>query len=210
MSRLLLHTTSNTAKMLAARSTQHLMRAASGCVYSGCRFFPPLLARSAALMSVSLPLALFPRRVAGRRALRRRSASWSRARSSTAAATRPSRCVRHRASVSLARAAPPPKPHPRAPQADVYTDMGLFRAAVPSGASTGIHEAAELRDGDAKRYGGKGGACAPSRVRAPRRLLLALAPSPSSPRAATASAASCSLARRGVGQRRAVDQAQGL
>jgi enolase len=30
------------------------------------------------------------------------------------------------------------------------------RAAVPSGASTGVHEALELRDGDAKRYGGKG------------------------------------------------------
>ena len=30
------------------------------------------------------------------------------------------------------------------------------RAAVPSGASTGEHEALELRDGDAKRYGGKG------------------------------------------------------
>src|SRR6266446_3040559 len=30
------------------------------------------------------------------------------------------------------------------------------RAAVPSGASTGEHEAIELRDGDAKRYGGKG------------------------------------------------------
>ncbi len=30
------------------------------------------------------------------------------------------------------------------------------RAAVPSGASTGIHEAVELRDGDPKRYGGKG------------------------------------------------------
>ena len=30
------------------------------------------------------------------------------------------------------------------------------RAAVPSGASTGVHEAVELRDGDAKRYGGKG------------------------------------------------------
>src|SRR5207248_3577991 len=29
-------------------------------------------------------------------------------------------------------------------------------AAVPSGASTGIHEAVELRDGDKKRYGGKG------------------------------------------------------
>src|SRR2546429_9491011 len=31
------------------------------------------------------------------------------------------------------------------------------RAAVPSGASTGEHEAVELRDGDPKRYGGKGG-----------------------------------------------------
>src|SRR5712692_5287720 len=29
-------------------------------------------------------------------------------------------------------------------------------AAVPSGASTGVHEALELRDGDAKRFGGKG------------------------------------------------------
>ena len=33
-------------------------------------------------------------------------------------------------------------------------EMG--RAAVPSGASTGEHEAVELRDGDKKRYGGKG------------------------------------------------------
>ena len=30
------------------------------------------------------------------------------------------------------------------------------RAAVPSGASTGVHEALELRDGDPKRFGGKG------------------------------------------------------
>src|SRR5436305_7526588 len=29
-------------------------------------------------------------------------------------------------------------------------------AAVPSGASTGVHEAVELRDGDQRRYGGKG------------------------------------------------------
>ena len=36
-------------------------------------------------------------------------------------------------------------------------DDGTFsRAAVPSGASTGIFEAVELRDGDASRYGGKG------------------------------------------------------
>ena len=32
----------------------------------------------------------------------------------------------------------------------------MGRAAVPSGASTGMHEALELRDGDKKRYGGKG------------------------------------------------------
>ena len=32
----------------------------------------------------------------------------------------------------------------------------MGRAAVPSGASTGVHEALELRDGDPKRYGGKG------------------------------------------------------
>src|ERR1700688_3416124 len=35
-------------------------------------------------------------------------------------------------------------------------DGALGRAAVPSGASTGVHEALELRDGDSKRYGGKG------------------------------------------------------
>ena len=32
----------------------------------------------------------------------------------------------------------------------------MGRAAVPSGASTGVHEALELRDGDKSRYGGKG------------------------------------------------------
>ncbi len=42
-------------------------------------------------------------------------------------------------------------------EVDVITDeMALGRAAVPSGASTGVHEAAELRDGDKKLYGGKG------------------------------------------------------
>jgi len=42
-------------------------------------------------------------------------------------------------------------------EADVITDEGAMgRAAVPSGASTGIHEAVELRDGDKKKYGGKG------------------------------------------------------
>ncbi|HUJ73200.1 MAG TPA: phosphopyruvate hydratase, partial [bacterium] len=35
-------------------------------------------------------------------------------------------------------------------------DGTMGRAAVPSGASTGAHEAVELRDGDARRYGGKG------------------------------------------------------
>ena len=42
-------------------------------------------------------------------------------------------------------------------EADVVLQSGAFgRAAVPSGASTGVHEAVELRDGDKKRYMGKG------------------------------------------------------
>ena len=42
-------------------------------------------------------------------------------------------------------------------EAEVTLENGVVgRAAVPSGASTGIHEALELRDGDKKRYGGKG------------------------------------------------------
>merc|ERR1719329_780664 len=41
-------------------------------------------------------------------------------------------------------------------EVDLLTDMHLFRAAVPSGASTGIYEALELRDDDKKRLLGKG------------------------------------------------------
>ncbi len=42
-------------------------------------------------------------------------------------------------------------------EVDVTLEDGAFgRAAVPSGASTGAHEAVELRDGDQARYGGKG------------------------------------------------------
>ncbi len=42
-------------------------------------------------------------------------------------------------------------------EVDVFLESGAWgRAAVPSGASTGRHEAVELRDGDKKRYGGKG------------------------------------------------------
>ncbi|MDE7355995.1 MAG: phosphopyruvate hydratase [Rikenellaceae bacterium] len=42
-------------------------------------------------------------------------------------------------------------------EVEVRTEFGAFgRAAVPSGASTGEHEALELRDGDKDRYGGKG------------------------------------------------------
>ncbi len=42
-------------------------------------------------------------------------------------------------------------------EVDVITDNGVLgRAAVPSGASTGVHEAVELRDGDKKKYLGKG------------------------------------------------------
>src|SRR5262244_4320240 len=42
-------------------------------------------------------------------------------------------------------------------EAEVALSSGANgRAAVPSGASTGVHEALELRDGDKRRYGGKG------------------------------------------------------
>ncbi|MGB0844635.1 MAG: phosphopyruvate hydratase [Alphaproteobacteria bacterium] len=42
-------------------------------------------------------------------------------------------------------------------EVEVTLESGSFgRAAVPSGASTGVHEAVELRDGDKSRYGGKG------------------------------------------------------
>jgi len=42
-------------------------------------------------------------------------------------------------------------------EVDIHTEAGFMgRAAVPSGASTGIHEAVELRDGDKKIYQGKG------------------------------------------------------
>src|ERR1700731_2532012 len=42
-------------------------------------------------------------------------------------------------------------------EVDVLLESGAFgRAAVPSGASTGAHEAVELRDGDKSRYNGKG------------------------------------------------------
>src|SRR5438270_9994069 len=38
----------------------------------------------------------------------------------------------------------------------ILADGSVGRAAVPSGASTGAHEAVELRDGDSKRYLGRG------------------------------------------------------
>ena len=42
-------------------------------------------------------------------------------------------------------------------EVDVFLESGIFgRAAVPSGASTGEYEAAELRDNDKNRYNGKG------------------------------------------------------
>ncbi|UCC11282.1 MAG: phosphopyruvate hydratase, partial [candidate division WOR-3 bacterium] len=42
-------------------------------------------------------------------------------------------------------------------EVEVELDSGTRGcAAVPSGASTGVHEAVELRDGDSKRYSGKG------------------------------------------------------
>src|SRR6267154_5097231 len=48
----------------------------------------------------------------------------------------------------------------------------LGRAAVPSGASTGVHEALELRDGEPKRYGGKGVLKAVANINGPLRDLL--------------------------------------
>lgn len=41
-------------------------------------------------------------------------------------------------------------------EVDIVTETGLHRAIVPSGASTGSHEACELRDGDKTKWGGKG------------------------------------------------------
>ncbi|KAI9569471.1 Enolase, C-terminal TIM barrel domain-containing protein [Boletus coccyginus] len=49
-------------------------------------------------------------------------------------------------------------------EVDLYTEKGRFRAAVPSGASTGVHEALELRDGDKANYVGKGVSKAVSNV----------------------------------------------
>ena len=42
-------------------------------------------------------------------------------------------------------------------EVDLTTDLGVFRASVPSGASTGIYEALELRDKDPTRFGGTDG-----------------------------------------------------
>jgi enolase len=63
-------------------------------------------------------------------------------------------------------------------EADVLLDSGVLgRAAVPSGASTGSREAVELRDGDPKRYGGKGVRNAVAHVNGPiRQLLVGLDP----------------------------------
>ena len=41
-------------------------------------------------------------------------------------------------------------------EVDLYTEDGMFRSMVPSGASTGIYEALELRDGDKGRFNGSG------------------------------------------------------
>src|SRR5512135_265635 len=53
-------------------------------------------------------------------------------------------------------------------EVEVTLEDGSFaRAAVPSGASTGVHEALELRDGDKKRYLGKGVKTAVANVNGP-------------------------------------------
>ena len=49
----------------------------------------------------------------------------------------------------------------------VLADGEIGRAAVPSGASTGVHEALELRDGDPRRFGGKGVTRAVANVNGP-------------------------------------------
>jgi hypothetical protein len=54
-------------------------------------------------------------------------------------------------------------------EVDLTTDVGTFRAIVPSGASTGIYEACELRDGDKTRYLGKGELRESARERASER-----------------------------------------
>lgn len=41
-------------------------------------------------------------------------------------------------------------------EVELFTDKGMFRSSVPSGASTGMYEAVELRDKDSNRYSGKG------------------------------------------------------
>lgn len=57
-------------------------------------------------------------------------------------------------------------------EVEVTTSKGVARAAVPSGASTGAHEAHELRDKDPKRYGGKGVRTAIENVKGPLAKIL--------------------------------------
>ncbi len=58
-------------------------------------------------------------------------------------------------------------------ECDVWLSDGSFgRAGVPSGASTGVHEAVELRDGDKKRYGGLGAQKAVTNINGPLAKLL--------------------------------------
>lgn len=58
-------------------------------------------------------------------------------------------------------------------EAEVFLKDGSWgRAAVPSGASTGSHEAVELRDGDSKRYGGKGVLKAAANINGPLKKAL--------------------------------------
>src|SRR2546429_9730136 len=53
-------------------------------------------------------------------------------------------------------------------EAEVYLGDGVMgRAAVPSGASTGEHEAVELRDNDPEHYGGQGGGKSGPKIRSP-------------------------------------------
>jgi len=61
-------------------------------------------------------------------------------------------------------------------EVDLTTEKGLFRAAVPSGASTGVHEALELRDNVKAEFHGKGVKQAISNVNDVRLLLYNFSP----------------------------------
>ena len=92
-----------------------------------------------------------------RAAGRRRPAQIARRRAEARRQPRPERAREHRSiDVVDAREILDSRGNPTVEVDVVLADGSVGRAAVPSGASTGAHEAVELRDGDKARYGGKG------------------------------------------------------